>query len=106
MAQAPVCNRHHSVDQQLCRWLLLSLDRLSSNQLTPDTGAHREYAGVRREGVTEVAGRLQKQGVIRYRRGQITVLDRSRLERASECYAAVKRETDRLLSFNLRQRLL
>jgi Mn-dependent DtxR family transcriptional regulator len=107
MAQTAVCNRHHSVDQQLCRWLLLSLDRLSSNQLTMTQELIANMLGVRREGVTEAAGRLQKQGVIRYRRGQITVLDRSRLERAScECYAAVKRETDRLLSVNLRQRLL
>ena len=107
MAQTAVCNRHHSLDQQLCRWLLLSLDRLSSNQLTMTQELIANMLGVRREGVTEAAGRLQKQGVIRYRRGQITVLDRSRLERAScECYAAVKRETDRLLSLPLRERLL
>jgi CRP-like cAMP-binding protein len=99
MAQTAVCNRHHSVDQQLCRWLLLSLDRLSSNQLTMTQELIANMLGVRREGVTEAAGRLQKQGVIQYRRGQITVLDRARLELAScECYAVVKRETDRLLS--------
>jgi CRP-like cAMP-binding protein len=99
MAQTAVCNRHHSVDQQLCRWLLLSLDRLSSSQLNMTQELIANMLGVRREGVTEAAGRLQKHGAIRYRRGQITVLDRAQLERtACECYAVVKRETDRLLS--------
>ena len=98
MAQTAVCNRHHSVDQQLCRWLLLSLDRLSTNQLKMTQELIANMLGVRREGVTEAAGKLQRQGVIRYRRGQITVLDRAKLEHMScECYAVVKRETDRLL---------
>ena len=98
MAQTAVCNRHHSVDQQLCRWLLLSLDRLDINQLTMTQELIANMLGVRREGVTEAAGKLQKLGVIRYSRGQITVLDRPGLERLScECYAVVKRETDRLL---------
>jgi CRP-like cAMP-binding protein len=98
MAQTAVCNRHHSVDQQLCRWLLLSLDRLSSNQLTMTQELIADMLGVRREGVTEAAGKLQKLGVIRYARGQITVLDRAQLEHLScECYAVVKTETDRLL---------
>jgi len=98
MAQTAVCNRHHSVDQQLCRWLLLSLDRLASNELTMTQELIANMLGVRREGVTEAAGKLQKLGVIQYRRGKITVLDRSRLEGLScECYEVVKRETDRLL---------
>ena len=98
MAQTAVCNRHHSVDQQLCRWLLLSLDRLPSNQLTMTQELIANMLGVRREGVTEAAGKLQKLGVIRYARGRITVLDRPRLEqRCCECYAVVKKETDRLL---------
>jgi CRP-like cAMP-binding protein len=98
MAQTAVCNRHHSVDQQLCRWLLLSLDRLSSNQLTMTQELIADMLGVRREGVTEAAGKLQKLGVIRYARGQITVLDRPQLEQLScECYGVVKKETDRLL---------
>jgi CRP-like cAMP-binding protein len=98
MAQTAVCNRHHSVHQQLCRWLLLSLDRLPSNKLTMTQELIANMLGVRREGVTEAAGRLQKLGVIRYSRGQITVLDRVKLEQLScECYAVVKRETDRLL---------
>jgi CRP-like cAMP-binding protein len=98
MAQTAVCNRHHSVDQQLCRWLLLSLDRLGDNQLTMTQELIANMLGVRREGVTEAAGKLQKLGVIRYRRGQITVLERPRLEQlCCECYAVVKRETDRLL---------
>ena len=98
MAQTAVCNRHHSVDQQLCRWLLLSLDRLSSNQLTMTQELIANMLGVRREGVTEAAGKLQKLGVIDYRRGHITVLDRPKLEQLScECYAVVKKETDRLL---------
>jgi CRP-like cAMP-binding protein len=98
MAQTAVCNRHHSVHQQLCRWLLLSLDRLPSNTLTMTQELIANMLGVRREGVTEAAGKLQKLGVIRYRRGQITVLDRPKLEQLScECYAAVRKETDRLL---------
>jgi len=98
MAQTAVCNRHHSVDQQLCRWLLLSLDRLSSNQLTMTQELIADMLGVRREGVTEAAGRLQQLGVIEYSRGQITVLDRPKLEElCCECYAVVKRESDRLL---------
>ena len=99
MAQTAVCNRHHSVDQQLCRWLLLSLDRLSSNQLTMTQELIAHMLGVRREGVTEAAGKLHKLGVLEYRRGKITVLDRSRLEQlCCECYAVVKKETDRLLT--------
>ena len=98
MAQTAVCNRHHTLDQQLCRWLLLSLDRLSSNQLLMTQELIANMLGVRREGVTEAAGRLQDDGLIRYRRGQITVLDRERLEqRSCECYAVVKKEYDRLL---------
>ncbi len=98
MAQTAVCNRHHSVDQQLCRWLLLSLDRLSSNKLTMTQELIANMLGVRREGVTDAAGKLQKLGVIRYARGQITVLDRPKLEKLScECYAVVKKETDRLM---------
>jgi CRP-like cAMP-binding protein len=98
MAQTAVCNRHHSVDQQLCRWLLLSLDRLPSNKLTMTQELIANMLGVRREGVTEAAGKLQSAGLIRYRRGHITVLDRPGLEaRACECYAVVKRESDRLL---------
>ena len=97
MAQTAVCNRHHSVDQQLCRWLLLSLDRLSSNKLVMTQELIANMLGVRREGVTDAAGKLQKLGVIRYARGQITVLDRDKLEALScECYAVVKKETDRL----------
>jgi CRP-like cAMP-binding protein len=99
MAQTAVCNRHHSIDQQLCRWLLLSLDRLPSNQLTMTQELIANMLGVRREGVTEAAGKLQKLGVIRNNRGQITVLDRTALEqRCCECYSVVKKETDRLLS--------
>jgi CRP-like cAMP-binding protein len=98
MAQTAVCNRHHALDQQLCRWLLLSLDRLDSNELRVTQELIASMIGVRREGVTEAAGRLQKLGVIRYSRGKITVLDRPRLEELScECYAVVKAETDRLL---------
>ena len=100
MAQTAVCNRHHSIDQQLCRWLLLSLDRLTDNQLTMTQELIANMLGVRREGVTEAAGRLQKLGVIEYSRGHITVLDRHKLEELScECYAVVKRETDRLLPY-------
>ena len=98
MAQTAVCNRHHELEQQLCRWLLLSLDRLSSNQLTMTQELIANMLGVRREGVTEAAGKLQKLGVIEYSRGHITVLDRSKLEElCCECYAVVKTETDRLL---------
>ena len=102
MAQTAVCNRHHSVDQQLCRWLLLSLDRLSSNVLTMTHELIANMLGVRREGVTDAAGKLQKLGVVRYSRGQITVLDRPKLEAlCCECYAVVKQETDRLLPYKL-----
>jgi CRP-like cAMP-binding protein len=98
MAQTAVCNRHHSVDQQLCRWLLLSLDRLVSNELMMTQGLIANMLGVRREGVTEAAGKLQDAGLIHYSRGHITVLDRPRLEaRACECYKVVKTEFDRLL---------
>lgn len=100
MSQAAVCNRHHSIDQQLCRWLLLSLDRLPGNQLTMTQELIANMLGVRREGVTEAAGKLQRQGVIEYSRGHITVLDRKKLEQLScECYAVVKKETDRLLPY-------
>jgi CRP-like cAMP-binding protein len=100
MAQTVVCNRHHSLDQQLCRWLLLSLDRLPSNELTMTQELIANMLGVRREGVTEAAGKLQKAGLITYRRGHITVLDRPGLEaRSCECYAVVKKETDRLLPY-------
>ncbi|WP_166261936.1 Crp/Fnr family transcriptional regulator [Marinobacter salicampi] len=98
MAQTAVCNRHHSIDQQLCRWLLLSLDRLDSNHLVMTQELIANMLGVRREGVAEAAGKLQKLGVIEYRRGHIEVMDRPRLEQMScECYAVVKKETDRLL---------
>jgi CRP-like cAMP-binding protein len=98
MAQTAVCNRHHSVDKQLCRWLLLSLDRLPSNQLLMTQELIANMLGVRREGVTEAAGKLEKLGVIRYTRGRITVLDRPMLEQlCCECYAVVKKESDRLL---------
>jgi CRP-like cAMP-binding protein len=98
MAQTAVCNRHHSVEQQLCRWLLLSLDRLSSNEVKMTQELIANMLGVRREGVTEAAGRLQTAGLIQYRRGHITVLDRPRLEKSScECYAVVRQEFDRLL---------
>lgn len=98
MAQTAVCNRHHSLDQQLCRWLLLSLDRLSSNELIMTQELIANMLGVRRESVTEAAGNLQRAGLIKYQRGRITVLDRAGLEaRACECYAVVKREFDRLL---------
>jgi CRP-like cAMP-binding protein len=100
MAQTAVCNRHHSIDQQLCRWLLLSLDRLPSNSLTMTQELIANMLGVRREGVNEAAGKLQNLGVIEYQRGKITVLNRPELEKLScECYAVVKRETDRLQSY-------
>jgi CRP-like cAMP-binding protein len=98
MAQTAVCNRHHSVDQQLCRWLLLSLDRLTVNRLTMTQELIANMLGVRREGVTEAAGKLHDLRVIRYARGHITVLDRPKLEQlCCECYAVVKKEADRLL---------
>jgi len=98
MAQTAVCNRHHSLDQQLCRWLLLSLDRLASNTLVMTQELIANMLGVRREGVTEAAGNLQRAGLINYSRGRITVLDRPGLEaRTCECYAVVKKECDRLL---------
>ena len=100
MAQTAVCNRHHSIDQQLCRWLLLSLDRLPTNELTMTQELIANMLGVRREGVTESAGKLQKLEVIKYQRGHITVLDRPQLEKLScECYAVVKEETDRLAAY-------
>ena len=100
MAQTAVCNRHHSVDQQLCRWLLLSLDRLPSKELTMTQELIANMLGVRREGVTEAAGQLQSAGLIRYSRGHITVLDRAKLEeRVCECYAVVKKEFSRLLPY-------
>jgi CRP-like cAMP-binding protein len=98
MAQTAVCNRHHSLDQQLCRWLLLSLDRLEGSELVMTQELIANMLGVRREGVTEGALKLQKAGLIQYSRGHITVLDRKGLEdRTCECYAVVKREYDRLL---------
>ena len=99
MAQTAVCNRHHSVEQQLCRWLLLSLDRLSSDELSMTQELIANMLGVRREGVTEAAGKLQRAGLISYSRGRITVLNRKGLENeVCECYAVVKKEFDRLLS--------
>jgi len=100
MAQTAVCNRHHAVDQQLCRWLLLSLDRLPSNELNMTQELIANMLGVRREGVTEAAGKLQADRLIRYQRGRITVLDRAGVEsRSCECYQVVKKECDRLLSY-------
>ncbi|PTD96471.1 helix-turn-helix domain-containing protein [Pseudothauera lacus] len=101
MAQGVVCNRHHTVDQQLCRWLLLSLDQLPGNQLDMTQELIANMLGVRREGVTEAAGKLQAAGLIRYRRGQITILDQRGLEaRACECYRVVRTEYDRLFGLN------
>ena len=98
MAQTAVCNRHHTLDQQLCRWLLLSNDRVGGHELVMTQELIANMLGVRREGVTEAAGKLQKAGLIRYHRGQITLLSRNGLEeRACECYEVVKREYDRLL---------
>ena len=98
MAQTAVCNRHHSLDQQFCRWLLLSIDRLQSDELVMTQELIANMLGVRREGVTEAAGNVQKAGLIRYQRGHITVLDRPGLEaRVCECYSVVKKEFDRLL---------
>jgi len=103
MSQTAVCNRHHAIDKQLCRWLLLSLDRLEGNQLNMTQELIANMLGVRREGVTEAAGKLQKLGVIRYQRGKITVLDRPNLEKlCCECYEVVKRETDRLSPKNIK----
>ena len=100
MAQTAVCNRHHSIDQQLCRWLLLSLDRLPTNNLTMTQELIANMLGVRREGVTEAAGKLQNLGVITYKRGHISVTNREKLEELScECYAVVKSETDRLEAY-------
>lgn len=102
MAQTAVCNRHHTVDQQLCRWLLLSLDRLSGNQLVMTQELIANMLGVRRESVTEAAGRLQRDGMIHYSRGKITVLDWPGLEaRVCECYQVVKTEYDRLLPHDI-----
>ena len=102
MAQTAACNRHHSLEQQLCRWLLLSLDRLRGNELHMTQELIAKMLGVRREGVTEAALKLQQAGLIRYARGRIAVLDRARLEKRScECYAVVKREYDRLLPAQL-----
>lgn len=98
MAQTAVCNRHHSIDQQLCRWLLLSLDRLSDNELTMTQELIANMLGVRREGVTEAAGKLRDEGIIEYHRGVIKILNRPKLEhKVCECYAVVKKEFDRLL---------
>jgi len=98
MSQTAVCNRHHSLEQQLCRWLLLSLDRLPGNELVMTQELIANMLGVRREGVTEAAGKLQRLNLIKYARGHITVLDRPGLEQqVCECYEVVKRETDRLL---------
>jgi CRP-like cAMP-binding protein len=106
MAQTAVCNRHHTVDQQLCRWLLLSLDRLGGNKLTMTQEHIADMLGVRREGVNEAAHKLQSLGVIRYRRGRIRVLDRDRLEQlCCECYAVLKKETDRLLPTSFKHAL-
>ncbi|MGR8949719.1 MAG: Crp/Fnr family transcriptional regulator, partial [Gammaproteobacteria bacterium] len=100
MAQTAVCNRHHHIEQQLCRWLLMSLDRLEGNRLSMTQELIANMLGVRREGVTEAAGKLQELGVIKYRRGAITVLDRGKMEKiCCECYAVVKKETDRLLDY-------
>ena len=100
MTQTAVCNRHHSVDQQLCRWLLLSLDRLPANQLVMTQELIANMLGVRREGVTEAAGKLQAEGLIHYSRGHIKVLDRPKLETLScECYQVVRTETERLLPY-------
>ena len=102
MAQTAVCNRHHSLDQQLCRWLLLSLDRMETNDLVMTQELIANMLGVRREGVTEAAGRLQEAGLIQYSRGHIKVLNRAILEkRVRECYAVVKREYDRLLPYKV-----
>jgi CRP-like cAMP-binding protein len=101
MSQTAVCNRHHSIDQQLCRWLLLSMDRLPTNHLVMTQELIANMLGVRREGVTDAAGRLQRLGVIEYCRGHITILDRPLLEEmCCECYAVVRKETERLLPWS------
>jgi CRP-like cAMP-binding protein len=106
MSQTAVCNRHHHIDQQLCRWLLHSLDRLPDNRLVMTQELIANMLGVWREGVTEAAQELQSQGVIEYHRGEITVLDRPRLEKlCCECYAVVKQETDRLLPYTVSGRI-
>ncbi len=105
MAQTAVCNRHHALDQQLCRWLLLSLDRLPGDELLMTQELIANMLGVRREGVTEAAGNLQADGLIHYSRGHIKVLDRGKLEkRACECYAVVRKELDRLLPYEIHNR--
>ena len=102
MTQTAVCNRRHAVDQQLCRWLLLSMDRLQGNELRMTQELIANMLGVRREGVTEAAGKLQAEGIIQYSRGRIKVLDRPKLEkRVCECYAVVKKELDRLLPYRI-----
>ena len=102
MAQTSVCNRHHTLDQQLCRWLLLSIDRLAGDELIMTQDLIANMLGVRREGVTEAAGRLQQAGLISYSRGHITVLKRAALEkRVCECYAVVKKEFERLLPYQM-----
>jgi CRP-like cAMP-binding protein len=107
VSQTAACNRHHSLNKQLCRWLLVELDRLSSNELTITQQAIADMLGVRREGVTEAAGKLHDAGLIRHSRGHITVLDRSGLEKhACECYNLVKREFDRLLPHRTQQQRL
>ena len=99
MAQTAACNRHHTIDQQLCRWLLLSLDRLAGNTLSMTQELIANMLGVRREGVTDAACKLQKIGLIKYSRGKITVIDRPNLElRCCECYKVVRQEFDRLLT--------
>ena len=99
MSQTAACNRHHSVEQQVCRWLLLTLDRIPTREVVVTQELVAHMLGVRREGITEAAGNLQQAGIIRYRRGHIAVLERSGLEvRSCECYAAAKKEQDRLLS--------
>lgn len=104
MAQTAVCNRHHSLDQQLCRWLLLSLDRLQEPELVMTQELIANMLGVRREGVTEAAVSLHRAGLINYKRGHITVIDRAGLERRTcECYAVVKKEYDRLLPVKIAQ---
>ncbi|RYG05608.1 MAG: Crp/Fnr family transcriptional regulator [Chitinophagaceae bacterium] len=100
MAQITACNRHHNIDQQMCRWLLQTLDRLNNNEIVITHELIGNILGVRREGITDAAGKLQRLGVIEYRRGHITVLDRTRLETLScECYGVMKRETERLLPY-------
>jgi len=101
MTQTAVCNRHHSVEQQLCRWLLLCMDRVPGRELHMTQELMANMLGVRREGITEAAGNLQKEGAIEYKRGRITVLNRPLIEKLScECYAVVRKETDRLMPFS------